>query len=274
MAHVRRELRKLAARQHLQSVCCALPRAHPYLGDATAVSPLVNFIRGVDDFAHFGRIGEERNHLFPLTSPHGSDGGKFPAPVTVLEFGQCRRRGLGRSSLVNRSERCGQRFTLFPARQRERITDEVHDAGLNLCLRVDRFDGFRKAAQAIDHGDQNVGQAPVLQLVKNLEPELGALGVLDPQPQHLLAPVRANAQCQVNGLVPDRAFIANLQPQRIKIDDRIHRLQGSGLPQFDFGQHFVGNGGNQIGGDFQPVELSQVALNLAYGHASRIQADH
>ena len=45
-----------------------------------------------------------------------------------------------------------------------------------------------KALQPADD-DQNVADAPVLQFVHNSEPELGALGLLDPNPRYLLRTV-------------------------------------------------------------------------------------
>ena len=42
------------------------------------------------------------------------------------------------------------------------MADQVNDAGLNDRLRENRIDGFRKALQAIDDGDQNVLGAAVL----------------------------------------------------------------------------------------------------------------
>jgi hypothetical protein len=36
------------------------------------------------------------------------------------------------------------------------MADQVNDAGLNDRLRENRIDGFRKALQAIDDGDQDI----------------------------------------------------------------------------------------------------------------------
>ena len=51
-----------------------------------------------------------------------------------------------------------------------------------------RLDRLGEALQAVDHGDQDVAAAAGLELVQHLEPELGAFGLLDPQPQHVLVP--------------------------------------------------------------------------------------
>lgn len=103
---------------------------------------------------------------------------------------------------------------------------------------------------------------------------LGALGLLDPQPEHLLAPVGADTQGQVDGLVSDGAFIADLQALLVEIEDGVHRLQRALLPLLDLRQYLVGDGGDQVGRDLQAVQFLQVALDLSHAHAACIHADH
>ncbi|KVN92973.1 hypothetical protein WJ70_14060 [Burkholderia ubonensis] len=150
----------------------------------------------------------------------------------------------------------------------------MHDAGLDLGSRIYRLDCLGEAAQAVNDGDQDVVQAAVLQFVEDLQPELGTLGLLDPQTQHFLAAVGPNSQRKVHRLVLDRAFVANLQPKCVEIHDRIHGLERALLPLLDVGQHLIGNRGNQIRRHLQPVQFQQMALNLANAHAARIHADH
>jgi len=50
-----------------------------------------------------------------------------------------------------------------------------------------------KAFEAVDHGDENVVDAARLAFVDDLEPELGPLGLLDPEPEDLLLAVRSEA---------------------------------------------------------------------------------
>ena len=107
-----------------------------------------------------------------------------------------------------------------------------------------------------------------------LEPALGAFGLLDPQPQHFLSAIGPDAQRQIHGLVPDRTLIADLQAQCIEVDDWVHDFQRALLPLLDFGQHLVGNGGNQIGRNLQAVQLQQMRLDFAHAHAACIHADH
>uniref|UniRef100_A0A915JK06 Uncharacterized protein n=1 Tax=Romanomermis culicivorax TaxID=13658 RepID=A0A915JK06_ROMCU len=92
----------------------------------------------------------------------------------------------------------------------------MHDAGLNGCPRIGCTDGLGQPLQAIDHGDQDVLAAARLEFVEHLEPELGALGLLDPEAQHVALAVGLDAQGQIDGLVADHAVVADLDPQRIE----------------------------------------------------------
>ena len=86
----------------------------------------------------------------------------------------------------------------------------MDDAGLNRGLRKDRLDRPRKALQAVDDGDQDVLDAAGLQLVHHLEPEFGAFGRLDPEPENVLRPICCDPEREIDGLVADQAFVANL----------------------------------------------------------------
>ncbi len=70
-------------------------------------------------------------------------------------------------------------------------SDRVHDAGLDLGLREHGADRLGEALQPVDDGDQDVGDAAVAQLVHDAQPELGALGLLEPEAEHLLGAVGA-----------------------------------------------------------------------------------
>jgi hypothetical protein len=86
------------------------------------------------------------------------------------------------------------------------------NAGLNRDLRKDRLDRLREALQAIDDGDQDILGAASLQIVHDLEPELGALGRFDPEAENVLRSVRCDAEREIDGLVADQALVADLDP--------------------------------------------------------------
>ncbi len=74
----------------------------------------------------------------------------------------------------------------------------------------DGLNGLREAAQTIDDGDQHIVEPAVLELVKNLQPEFGALGLLDSQAQHLFPTIGAYAQRQIHRLIFNRPLVTNL----------------------------------------------------------------
>ena len=82
--------------------------------------------------------------------------------------------------------------------------DEVHDAGLHRGGGKHRFDRLREAGETVDAADQDVSEAAVAQLVEDLHPELRALGVLKPQPEHLAGAVHPDRHRQVARLALQR----------------------------------------------------------------------
>ena len=59
----------------------------------------------------------------------------------------------------------------------------MHDAQLNLRFRKRRFDGLRKTLETVHTRNQDVFDAPVLELRQNVQPELGAFRFADPKSQ-------------------------------------------------------------------------------------------
>ena len=119
--------------------------------------------------------------------------------------------------------------------------------GLHRGLGEHRGDRVGEALEAVDHGDQKVLDAAVLQLVHHPEPELGALVLLEPETEDLLAAVVPDAGRDMHRLVADQAFVADLHPERVEEDQRIDRLQGTGLPGGNLFQDRVGDHADQIG---------------------------
>lgn len=62
----------------------------------------------------------------------------------------------------------------------------MHDAAVDLGLRENGVYGFGKAVEPVDERDQDVIDSPSLELGHHAMPELGSLGLLDPETQHLL----------------------------------------------------------------------------------------
>ena len=133
-------------------------------------------------------------------------------------------------------------------------------------LREDGGDRLGEALQAIDDGDQDVLDAAVLQLVHDPQPELGALGLLDPEAEDLLGAVGQDAERDVDRLVADDALVADLDPDGVEEDQRIDRLERPVLPFGDLLQDGVGDGRDQVRRDVDAVEL------VADGRGSRARS--
>src|SRR5829696_7833923 len=99
---------------------------------------------------------------------------------------------------------------------------------------------------------------------------LAPFGVLDPQAENVLGAVRLDAEGDVDCLVADHALVSDLDPHCVEEDERVTRLQWTVLPFRHGLQNRVRHRRDQIGGDLEPIELHEVALNLPRGHAARI----
>ena len=70
----------------------------------------------------------------------------------------------------------------------------MNDTELNLGLWIGGLYGLRKAFQAIDTGNEDILYTAVLKLSQYAEPELGAFGLAQLQPQQLHLSVKIHAQ--------------------------------------------------------------------------------
>ena len=88
-----------------------------------------------------------------------------------------------------------------------------------------------------------------------------------------MQPARVHADREVHGLVAHQPFVADLHAQRVEEHDRVGRLERPGLPGGDLVDHLVGDGGDEVRGDLDAVELAHVALDVARAHAAGVQRD-
>ena len=95
-------------------------------------------------------------------------------------------------------------------------------------------------------------------------------GLLQPQAENLLAAIRADAQGDMDRLVADHAFVADLDADRIEKDKRVNRIERPLLPGGDLVQHGIRDRADQIGRHLDPVKLLQVPRDLPGAHAARI----
>lgn len=109
------------------------------------------------------------------------------------------------------------------------------------------------------------------QVVEYGQPEFRALGLLPPDAEHLALPVAGDPERQIAGAVAHRAVFAHPDPQRVEIDDRIDRIQRPCPPRLDVLQDGVGDAGDRVRADLDPVKLGQVPGDVADGHSTAIE---
>ena len=181
--------------------------------------------------------------------------------------------GLGVDGAVDGLEVAGDGLAVLVGDVAHRASDLVDDAGLHPRLREDGLDRLGEPGQPVDAGHEDVGDAAVLQIVEDGQPELGALGLLPPDPEHLALALDADADRQVARARAHRAVLADLDHQRVEVDDRVDGLQRSGAPSLDVGQDGVGDPADRVALDLNAVEVGEVCLDIAHAHAAGVEAE-
>src|SRR5215471_6081134 len=228
-------------------------------------------IRRVNHLADGGRERKERHNVLPGPPPGLADRRVALTPFG-LELLEAKKRRIGVLGTVDRLQRGHQLFAIFPGHERQAVADQVDDAGLHHGLRIDRGDRLGKAFEPVDDGDEDVVDAARLELVDDLEPEFGPLGLLDPQPQNVLIAIRIERERYIDGLVLDQALVADLDPQGIEEHHWVNRVERSVLPVPHLIEDLVRNPADEVGRDLGAVDLGKVALDLAHAHAARVKA--
>src|SRR5680860_1586629 len=167
------------------------------------------------------------------------------------------------------------------------MAHQMDDAGLDCRFREGRGDGIRKALEAVYYPavfackprghdrDKDVLNSVVLQLRHHGQPEFGTLVVGNPQAQNLAHTVPVDAEGNIDGLVLDHAAVrvADLDPQSIKNDDRIHPIQRPGLPFPDLVQHRVCHTADQIWRHLQAVNFFEMGADIADRQTCCVETD-
>ena len=122
----------------------------------------------------------------------------------------------------------------------------MDDAGLHHGLGKHRGDRFRKTLEPVDHRDQDILDPAAAQFRHHPQPELGPLGLLDPQPENFLVAGATKADRQVQRPVADQTLIADFYSHRIEENNRIGRVPPAALPRRHFLQHRVSHRAHQV----------------------------
>jgi len=140
-------------------------------------------------------------------------------------------------------------------------------------VREGRLDRLREALEAVDAADQDVLDAAPSKVVEHGQPELGALGFLPPDPEHLTLAVDGDPEREIAREVSDRAVLADLHPHRVEVDDRIDRIQRPRSPRLDVLEHGVGDATDRVAADLDAVEVGQVRGDVAHRHAAGVERE-
>ena len=115
---------------------------------------------------------------------------------------------------------------------------------------------FGHTFQTVSDGDQDVLAAARFQVSEDLHPEFRALGLLDPQPVDIAAPVRQHGQDEIDRRAAHVAS-SRIFTQCVEEHDRIHRLEQAASPRGHVCHDAVGDRADQIRRDFHAVHLAE-----------------
>jgi hypothetical protein len=90
---------------------------------------------------------------------------------------------------------------------------------------------------------------PRSQVGQHAEPELGTRVGLDPDPEHVFDAVGIYADHETGGLVHHVRAVADLDHERVDVDDRVHRIQRATLPGLHLFECRVGDRGDGVVAD-------------------------
>lgn len=113
----------------------------------------------------------------------------------------------------------------------------VHHTYLGLGIRENVLYGIGETVQVVGGRDQDVLGAAGLDIGEHGHPESGGFVLAEPQAQHLLLSVPAQANGDIDRFVDDLGALADLEHDTVHPYDQIDRLQGPVLPCGNVARH-------------------------------------
>lgn len=150
----------------------------------------------------------------------------------------------------------------------------MHNARLEDRLGEGHLDRFGQSRKAIGAEEQDVLHASVPQLGQDREPELRALGVLKPHPEHVTSSLVIDADDQVQALVPYAAAVAHLHDECVQVDDGVADLQWPISPLAHFTEHCVRDPADEIVADVDAVDLREMAADFSVAEAACVHREN
>jgi len=130
----------------------------------------------------------------------------------------------------------------------------VHQARLHPGLGVDGLDRLGEAGQPVDAAHEYVLDAAGLQIGQDLQPELGALCLLKPHAEHVAVALEVHPDRQITGEVAHCLPVADLDHERVQVEDRVDLLKRPGLPGLGVLEHRGGDAADRLAADPGPVQ--------------------
>ena len=143
----------------------------------------------------------------------------------------------------------------------------MDDAVLDFRLGIDRLDRRRKTDQIIRTGNENILDTPIFQAVQYGSPEFRTFVLTNPHTENILVPVQINADRDINGLLYNLAFAADMVVNRIQKNNCINGLQRPLLPLFRYGKDFICDTAYRGIRDIYAVDILNMRFNVTGGHA-------
>lgn len=161
----------------------------------------------------------------------------------------------------------GKRFPLFVGDIFQRVLYHMYDVALLLRLRECRRYGFFHAREPVRTQNEDILHPPVLQLVQDGEPVLGAFILPSLYAQEFLFPFQRKAGDDTGGRLANHPIFPHGIIDRINVDYGIDFLQRAVLPVFNLRQYLVCHIRELPFQNLKTIDIHQGIRDLAGCHA-------
>src|SRR5262245_19763494 len=96
----------------------------------------------------------------------------------------------------------------------------MYGAGLDSRPREDALDRFRQSFETVHAGDENVFHTARGQFIEQLQIELRALALAEPQAEQFLAAFEVDSDRDIERLLDDPPFVSHFEEERVQVEDR------------------------------------------------------
>ena len=148
----------------------------------------------------------------------------------------------------------------------------MDDTALDLGPGKDRMDRLAKAGQAVHTDDEDVLNAPILQICDYIEPEISPFSTVGhPMSENIPVTFQINPQDNMHCRVGYLPIPSQFDVDGIQKDDRIDGCQRPVLPGFHQLPDFVGDLADRAGGNIYTIQLPQRILDISSGNSLSVQ---